>query len=211
MLSESTARLVAEAVVLDEPESVHIKGADLPVPARRLLGVSEQGAIGRRDSTLVGRQWELAALPACWTDRPPARGRRRSGRAAGCRKSRLVAEFAAIAAGRGVSVFSTFCESHATEIRSTPISRLLRAPSGWTSSPTRRREQIRARVPDAEAEDLLLLDDLLGIRDPTVPSPDIAPDARRRRLTALVNGGVAGPLDAGCVRHRGCALDRSGQ
>ena len=41
---------------------------------------------------------------------------------------------------------------------------------------------------DAEAEDLLLLDDLLGIRDPAVPSPDIAPDARRRRLTALVNG-----------------------
>ena len=38
-----------------------------------------------------------------------------------------------------------------------------------------------------ESEDLLLLDDLLGIRDPAVPSPDIAPEARRRRLTALVN------------------------
>ena len=61
MLSESTARLVDEAVILDEPELVRIKGSELPVSARRLLGVAEHAAIGRRDSTLVGRQWELAA------------------------------------------------------------------------------------------------------------------------------------------------------
>ena len=34
---------------------------------------------------------------------------------------------------------------------------------------------------------LLLLDDLLGIADPDVPLPQIDPDARRRRLTALIN------------------------
>ena len=38
MLSESTARLVEHVAVLGEPELVHIKGADAPVPARRLLG-----------------------------------------------------------------------------------------------------------------------------------------------------------------------------
>ena len=42
-------------------------------------------------------------------------------------------------------------------------------------------------VPDADPQDLLLLDDLLGIADPDVPLPQIDPDARRRRLTALVN------------------------
>ena len=47
--------------------------------------------------------------------------------------------------------------------------------------------QVRARVPDAEPEDLLLFDDLLGIADPEVELPKIDPDARRRRLTALVN------------------------
>ena len=62
MLSESTARLVDEAVELADPELVHIKGSDQPVPARRLLGIAEHAAIGRRDTTLVGRQWELAAL-----------------------------------------------------------------------------------------------------------------------------------------------------
>ena len=40
MLSESTARLVEDAVVLAEPEMVHIKGASDPVPARRLIATT---------------------------------------------------------------------------------------------------------------------------------------------------------------------------
>ena len=39
----------------------------------------------------------------------------------------------------------------------------------------------------ADAEDLTLLDDLLGIRDDDIPLPAIDPDARGRRLTALLN------------------------
>ena len=37
MLSEATARLVEHTVKLAEPEWVHVKGADEPVSARRLL------------------------------------------------------------------------------------------------------------------------------------------------------------------------------
>ena len=37
-------------------------------------------------------------------------------------------------------------------------------------------------MPDADPEDMLLLDDLLGIADPNVVLPRIDPDARRRRL-----------------------------
>lgn len=33
----------------------------------------------------------------------------------------------------------------------------------------------------------MLFDDLLGIADPDVPLPEVTPDARRRRLTALIN------------------------
>ena len=40
---------------------------------------------------------------------------------------------------------------------------------------------------DADPQDLLLLDDLLGIADPDMALPQIDPDARRRRLTALIN------------------------
>ena len=49
------------------------------------------------------------------------------------------------------------------------------------------RAHIRAQAPDSAPEDLLLLDDLLGIADPDVELPKIDPDARRRRLTTLVN------------------------
>src|SRR6202011_2931217 len=38
-----------------------------------------------------------------------------------------------------------------------------------------------------DPQDLLLFDDLLGIADPKVPLPQIDPDARRRRLTVLIN------------------------
>jgi hypothetical protein len=46
---------------------------------------------------------------------------------------------------------------------------------------------VRDRVPDADTEDLLLFHDLLGIAAADVVLPKIDPDARRRRLTALVN------------------------
>ncbi|MFZ1175549.1 MAG: cyclase, partial [Mycobacterium sp.] len=48
----------------------------------------------------------------------------------------------------------------------------------------------RERFPGSDPEDLLLLDDLLGIRDSATPLPEIAADARRRRLTTLVNAGA---------------------
>ena len=48
------------------------------------------------------------------------------------------------------------------------------------------RTQVRAQIPGADPADLVLFDDMLGIRDPEDALPDIAPDARRRRLTALI-------------------------
>jgi class 3 adenylate cyclase len=190
MLSASTARLVEGAATLGESELVSIKGADKPVPARRLLGMGDgHRAVGRAESNLVGRRWEMAAVEGlleCAVD----------GHGAvvtvvgspGIGKSRLVREVAAIAAGRGVEVFSAYCESHATDIAFQVVARLLRAATGVgdLDGPAAR-DRVRSRVPDADPEDVLLFDDLLGIADPEVALPVIDPDARRRRLTALVN------------------------
>ena len=191
MLSESTARLVEHTVMLAEPEWVRIKGADEPVRARRLVAIGPRdGLVGRAEASLVGRRWEMAALDAL-VDRtiggrggvvnvvgPPGIG-----------KSRVAREAAALAAGRGVEVFWTFCESHARDVPFYAVTRLLRAGSGVADlDGDAARAQLRAHVPaDADPQDLLLLDDLLGIADPDVPLPQIDPDARRRRLTALVN------------------------
>ena len=191
MLSGSTARLVENtAVLLGEPELVQI-GAAAPMPARRLLGVASQpGEVGRFDSTLVGRQWEMNTITGILD---------RVGAGHGCvvcvggppgiGKSRLVHEAAEIARGHGVEVFETFCESHASDISFHVIARLLRAIAGISDlDDAAARARLRSRLPvDVDPQDLVLLDDLLGIRDPGTELPPIDPAARRRRLTALVN------------------------
>jgi class 3 adenylate cyclase len=190
MLSESTARLVDHAAELGEPKFVRIKGTDEPVRVRRLVAVAVQPAqIGRFDTTLVGRQWELNTVAAMLDRSVSGRGCvvGLAGRA-GIGKSRLVYETAAMARGRGINVFSTFCESHASDVPFHVAARLLRDAAGITDvDDEAARAQVRARAGDASDEDLLLFYDLLGIRDPTVALPNIDPDARRRRLTALIN------------------------
>jgi hypothetical protein len=190
MVSESTARLVEQTVLLADPEWVRIKGADQPVCARRLLGIGPRdGRVGRAEAALVGRRWEMAALDAM-VDRAIG------GRGAvvgvvgppGIGKSRTARETAAVAAGRGVEVFWAFCESHAGDIPFRVVAQLLQAGTGVADLDGQAaRVRVREQLPDADPQDLLLFDDLLGIADPDVPPPAIDPDARRRRLTALIN------------------------
>jgi adenylate cyclase len=189
LLSESTARLVERVGTLGEPATVHIKGTDVPVRARELLSAGDDAPRRRSDSTLVGRTWEIATVSAILDE---------AIRGAGCivgimgspgiGKSRLVREAVSLAERRGVDVFTTYCESHTSDIAFRVVTRLLRAGIGLDGldAPTAR-AHIRSRIPEADPEDLLLFDDLLGVGDPTVEMPQIAPDARRRRLTALVN------------------------
>jgi class 3 adenylate cyclase len=190
MLSDTTARLVDHLVMLGEPEWVHIKGAEEPVRVRRLVAIQPRHTpVGRAEARLVGRRWEMAALDAM-VDRaiggrggvvnvvgPPGIG-----------KSRVAREAAAAAAGRGAQVFWTFCESHARDIPFGVVAQLLRAGSGAADLDRQAaRARIREQLAEADAQDLLLLDDLLGIADPDAEVAKIDPDARRRRLTALIN------------------------
>ena len=142
---------------------------------------------------LVGRRWEMSAVAGLL-------GRALDGRGAvvgvvgspGIGKSRLVREVSAMARAHDVDVFTVFCESHTSQVPFHAVARLLCAATGveGLDSPAAR-ARIRARAPFAAPEDLLLFDDLLGIAAPDVELPKIDPDARRRRLTALVN---AAPL-----------------
>jgi len=92
-----------------------------------------------------------------------------------------------LARRRGAEVFSAFCESHAADIPFHVVARLLRDVAGIADvDDERARQRVRAQVPGGSDEDLLLLNDLLGIGDPDAALPNIDPDARRRRLTALI-------------------------
>jgi len=187
MLSESTARLVEDRVVLGERETVHIKGVDAGVPARRLLGVdSEHRRKAHHESRLVGRRSEKDAVAGLLEQAGRGEGAiiTVTGRP-GVGKTRLVRESVATATSRGFEVFVTYCESHTRDVPLHVISRLLRAIFGIVGvTPEEARARVRSQIPEGGAEDLLLLDDLLGICGG--PCPDVAPDARRRRLVELI-------------------------
>ncbi|MGH3677720.1 MAG: ATP-binding protein [Mycobacterium sp.] len=169
---------------------VHVKGSDAPVAARRLLATDPDGGrSGRQRSTLVGRDWELSMIGGLLDQSVNGNGRV-VGLVGppGIGKSRLVHETAMIAAQRDVEVFTTYCESHTSDIPFHVATRLLRDVfSIGRLEDDEARANLRARLPDADHEDLLLLDDLLGVSDPDVQLPAIDPAARTRRLAALLN------------------------
>jgi hypothetical protein len=178
MLSESTARLVEHIVKVSEPELVRIKGFDEPLSARRLLAIQPRHALVRgTESRLVGRREEMAALDAMVDRAVGGRG----GvvgvvGAPGIGKSRMAREAAALAAGRGVELVWTFCESHASDIPFHAVRRLLRAVGGIEDlDGPAARTRVRERLPNADPQDLLLLDDLLSVADPDVALPQIDP------------------------------------
>lgn len=198
MLSGSTARLVQRSTSLGASEVLHIKGSDEPVLARRLLGVTDIPIYRRDPAPLIGRTWEISTAIGLLDEAltgagcvvqligPPGIG-----------KSRLTREIADVAASRAVPVFFSHCESHTSDVQFHALSRLLRSALGVTDLQDRAaRLQVRDRFTDADPDDLLLLDDLLWIREPSVALPDIAPDARRRRLTALINSASLTRADA---------------
>ena len=185
--------------------SVRIKGSDRPGARSSPARCRRTRAIGRRDSTLVGRQWELAALTGV-LDRSIAGSGAVVGLVAppGVGKSRLVAELAAIAAGRGVSVYSTFCESHATEIPFHAVSRLLRGTFGV----------------DELADEAARAQSRAGLRRGRRGSPSPGRPARHPRPCGAVAGHCAGcpqaPADgsgqrgvAWLARHRPSTSSRT--
>ncbi|MDT7761290.1 MAG: hypothetical protein QOC63_710 [Mycobacterium sp.] len=189
MITESTARLVENASVLGETELVHIKGTDVPVPARRLLAIATGRGPRRLETRFVGREWEMDALTGILSRSINGNG----GVVglvgpAGIGKSRIVRELSSAAEAAGVEVCMTYCESHTTDVPFHAAAGLLRAATGANGLEGEdARAAVRARLAGADSEDLVLLDDLLGIGDPAAVLPQVDPDARRRRLVAMVS------------------------
>ncbi|WP_165691526.1 ATP-binding protein [Mycobacterium numidiamassiliense] len=190
-MSATLCRVCGTAALTTDARFCHACGSgfDAPLHARLLLAARDQPAGRRSDAPLVGRTWELNTLGGIFDEAVNGAGCivNITG-PAGIGKSRLAREAAATAGARGIPVFGAYCESHACDIPFRTVAHLLRAAleiDQYTTDTARGR--LRERFGDAEPEDLLLLDDLLGIRDLSVPLPDVAPDARTRRLITLIN------------------------
>ncbi len=198
MLSESTAWLVEDATSMGEPELLQIKGSDEPVLCRRLLAVVTQPkVVVRQEPTIVGRSAEIAAVARLLDEAMNGHGGVVTlAGPAGIGKTRLVRETATAAAARRVPVFGTFGQSHTSDVPYQVMARLLCAGLRIDDlDRARARGRVRDQFSGADPEDLLLLDDLVGIRDPDDEVPDIAPDARYRRLIALTRAALLARLE----------------
>ena len=88
-------------------------------------GIAASGVLSRIWSVGGGR---CRPSRACWTGRSMATARVVGVVGPpGIGKSRLVREVAAMAADRGVEVFTAFCESHTSQVPFHAVARLLRA------------------------------------------------------------------------------------
>lgn len=194
LLSMSAARLVDGVAVLAEPESVVVKGANTPISACRLLGMIDGPRPAKPRAKLAGRRWEMTLAESLLDQAIGGQGVVLNiVGLPGIGKSRLAREVTALATERGAAVYTTQCESHTADVPFHSVARLLRGAIGVCGlEPAAARLRLRERIPDGQPEDMALLDDLLGVADPDATPLRIDPDARRRRLTALLNAASLG-------------------
>ena len=84
----------------------------------------------------------------------------------GIGKSRLTREIAAMAAGCGAEVVVGYCESHTSKVPFHLAAQFLRAAFAVADlDAPAARAKVREQVTGASAEDLLLLDDVIGVAD----------------------------------------------
>jgi adenylate cyclase len=189
LCSLSTARLVEGATRLGSVEDIAIKGADVPVPARQLLSVeSDRMVLGRNEGLMLGRDAELIRL----RDVSDANHGCLVGivGAPGVGKSRLISEFAAIAAASDTEVVLARCEAHTISIAFRALSRILRAMfkvEGLSATAARDHtaEECEGRL-TPDSADAQILFEVMGIADSNAPPLQVSVDGRRRRLVEVM-------------------------
>ena len=191
LCSLSTARLVEDATRLGSVNDVAIKGADQPVPARRLLAVeSDRMVVGRNEGLMLGRDAELRRLREVFD---ASRGCLVGiVGAPGLGKSRLINEFTAITTSQHADVVLARCESHTEALAFRALSRLLRAMfkvDGLSDADAR--EHTAAQCGDTvlapQSADAQILFDAMGIADTESPALQVSIDGRRRRLVEVMS------------------------
>lgn len=197
-ISASTAALIEGEFELRELGEFEFKGAG---GRQRLLELVGPGpaqtrlhavAATRGLSRLVGRDAERARLESALAHTLAGEGRAVGivGEP-GVGKSRLVHEFVAGCAARGLPVNSTGGVAHGRYVPFLPILALFRDyfGIGERDAPDISRERIETTMlalDPAFATDLPLLFEFLGVPDPERPLAPLDPEVRQRRLLALM-------------------------
>lgn len=197
-ISASTAALVAGEFELRDLGEFEVKGAQGPQRAFELVGLGaartrlQAVAATRGLSRFVGRESERAELESALAQASAGEGRAVGivGEP-GVGKSRLVHEFVAACAGRGVTVNSTAGVAHGRYVPLLPVLALYRdlLGIGESDTPDRIRDRIETAMPELDpafAADLPLLFEFLGVPDSDGPLAQMSAGERQSRLLDLV-------------------------
>jgi class 3 adenylate cyclase/tetratricopeptide (TPR) repeat protein len=196
-VTEHTAALAAGYFRLRDLGAFTVKGLREPLRVHELEGVGAHRtrldvSRARGFSRFVGRQDEMEVLEGAL-----ARALGGDGLVVGVvaepgvGKSRLCWELAARCRARGIAVHGAHGVAHGRGVPFLPMLEFLRAWHGITPEDSERaaREKIAGRLLllDASLADALpLVFDFLGVPDPARPLERVDPEARQRRLHAVV-------------------------
>jgi class 3 adenylate cyclase/tetratricopeptide (TPR) repeat protein len=196
-LTEHTAALVEGYLELADRGEFEPKGAAAPLRIYELTGRSEatgrvEAHRGRGLSHFVGREAEMDSLES-------AREQSLAGQGqvvgvvgeAGVGKSRLCHEFAERCRERGMPVYHVAAQAHAKSVPLAPVLELLRGFFGIGERDPerlarRRIEEAVTALDPGLGEELPLLFEFLAVADPERPAERMDPEARQRRLLALL-------------------------
>jgi class 3 adenylate cyclase/tetratricopeptide (TPR) repeat protein len=196
-LTGLTAERVQGYFDLEDLGEFHVKGVSEPVSVFELKDAGElrtrfDVSRARGLSRFVGRDADMRVLESALESARAGKGRAVGIVAdAGVGKSRLCFEFVERCRKLGMLVLEGHAVAHGKNIPLLPVLEVFRAYFAIEErdDPRRAREKIAGRlllIDDQFREVLSLVFDFLGVPDPERPAPHMDPEARQRRLVAVV-------------------------
>jgi len=182
---------------LEDLGAFNVKGVSDPIPVFELAGTGSlrtrfDVSRARGLTRFVGREADLHVLESAFETARQGKGRAVGIVAnAGVGKSRLCFEFAESCRARGTVVLHASGVAHGKNLPLLPILELFRAYFGIDErdDPRSAREKMAGRlllIDESFREVLPLIFDFLGVPDPERPAPAMDPEARQRRVVAVI-------------------------
>jgi class 3 adenylate cyclase/tetratricopeptide (TPR) repeat protein len=192
-----TAERVKGYFELEDLGPFNVKGVSEPVPVFNLGGVGSVRtrfdlSRARGLTRFVGRASDMQVLETALSHARSGKGRAVGVVApAGVGKSRLCFEFAERCRLQGMNVFCGSGVAHGKNIPLLPILDIFRGYFGIDErdDPRTSREKVAGRLLliDEQFRDVLpIIFDFLGVPDPERPAPSVDPEARQRRIVAVI-------------------------
>ncbi|MCZ6771127.1 MAG: AAA family ATPase, partial [Proteobacteria bacterium] len=207
-LAPDTAEQVAAYFELENLGEFRIKGIDTSMCLYQLVGAGAASsrfdvARSRGLTSFVGRSHEMQILEAALEQARAGNGQVVGIDAeAGIGKSRLCFEFLQTLRNRGLKVLYGTCVAHGKNLPFHPILQVLRSYYGISDqdNANQAREKISRRMfslGEGYREVLPLICEFLGVADPDSPAPQMAPEAKQRRLFGALREGLRQGVEPG--------------